>query len=109
MFFIGIFGIEDKRKEIRTIKNLPCKNCNSGGELTLFKQYSSFHFFFIPILKWNIRYYLICNSCNTAYEISKEKGMRAEQGEESAITYWDLNSMDTSHYGNYINGHRCQN
>ncbi|MCT8975400.1 zinc ribbon domain-containing protein [Clostridium sp. CX1] len=108
MFFVGVFGIEDKQKEIKTIKNLSCKNCSNSSELVLFKQYSFFHFFFIPMFKWNIRYYLICNGCNTIYEIPKEKGIRAEEGDDTAITYWDLNNVNIPYYGTYNNKHRCK-
>ncbi|NMM64843.1 zinc-ribbon domain-containing protein [Clostridium sp. P21] len=99
MFFIGIFGIEDKQKEIKNINTVDCKKCN-GSRHTLIKQYSFFHIFFIPIFKWNIRYFLICNNCNTIYEISKEKGMKVEAGEDSAITYWDLKIIEND-YGMY--------
>ncbi|AKA67438.1 zinc-ribbon domain-containing protein [Clostridium scatologenes] len=101
MFFIGIFGVEDKQKQIKDINTINCKNCN-GIRHILIKQYSFFHIFFIPIFKWNIRYLLICNNCNTIYEIPKEKGIRAENGEDSAITYWDLKII-----GNY-NGAQAQ-
>lgn len=93
MFFIGIFGVEDKQKHIKDINTVSCKNCN-GNRHKLIKQYSFFHIFFIPIFKWNIRYFLICNNCNTIYEVPKEKGMRAENGEDSAITYWDLEVIE---------------
>ncbi|MEE0726422.1 MAG: zinc-ribbon domain-containing protein, partial [Clostridium saudiense] len=28
MFFIGIFGIDNKFKEIKVLNNFSCKNCN---------------------------------------------------------------------------------
>lgn len=28
MFFIGVFGIENKDKEIKTLDNINCKSCN---------------------------------------------------------------------------------
>lgn len=108
MFFVGIFGIEDKKKEIRTIRNLSCKNCDVLSGLTLFKVYSYFHIFFLPLFRWNERYYLVCSRCSSIYEISKEKGIRAERGEEEAITYWDLKSMEYGYYNNHIQ-HKCKN
>ncbi|WML33776.1 zinc ribbon domain-containing protein [Clostridium sp. OS1-26] len=108
MFFVGIFGIEDKKKEIRAIRNLSCKNCDAVSGLTLFKVYSYFHIFFLPLFRWNERYYLVCNRCNSMYEISKEKGIRAERGEEEAITYWDLKSMEYGYYNNHVQ-HKCKN
>jgi hypothetical protein len=108
MFFIGIFGVEDKQKEVRTIRNLSCKNCDGFSGLTLFKQYTFFYLFFIPIFKWNIRYYLLCNTCNILYQISTEKGIRAEQGDDTAITYWDLKSEEIQYSEDY-HYNKCKN
>lgn len=110
MFFIGIFGVEDKQKEIKTIRNTSCKNCDGFSGLTLFKQYTFFHLFFIPLFKWNIRYYLVCNTCNVLYEIPKEKGMRVEQGDDTAITYWDLKPEQGQYSSGYDhNNEKCKN
>jgi Zn finger protein HypA/HybF involved in hydrogenase expression len=107
MFFIGIFGIESKQKEIRIIRNISCKNCNAQSGLILIKKYSFFYIFFISIFKWNQRYYLVCNSCNSIYEISKEKGKIVEDGDDSAITYWDLKQIDKDYYDRNIQ-YRCR-
>ena len=77
-------------------------NCNSRGKLI--KEYSFFHFFFIPLFKWNEYYYMICSNCNAVYNISKEKGKSAERGEDVNITYWDLSE---SNY-NFNNTNMCK-
>ena len=74
MFFIGIFGIESKSKEIKILENLQCKKCNLKTKGKLIKTFDCFHFFFIPLFKWNESYYVVCNRCNSVYEIPKEKG-----------------------------------
>lgn len=109
MFFIGVFGVQDKQKEIGIIKNLSCKNCSGiASKLTLYKTYSYLHIFFLPVFKWNESYCAVCSSCNSIYEIPKEKGIRMEHGDEEAITYWDLKPMDFEYYNNYIK-YRCKN
>lgn len=90
MFFIGIFGIENKNKEIKVLNNFCCKNCNISNGAMLIKSYTFFHFFFIPIFKWNEEYYVICNGCKSSFGISKEKGKAIERGEDVEISYWDL-------------------
>ena len=72
------------------------------------KRYDFFHFFFIPLFKWNIEYYIVCSSCNSVYSIPKEKGKSIEDGEDIQITYWDLNEMNSNSYG-YNAVHRCSN
>ena len=100
MFFIGIFGIENKDKEVKDLNNLTCKKCNSTIKGKLIKNFDFFHFFFIPIFKWNEKYYVLCNRCKCLYSIPKEKGKAIENGEEVNITYWDLQEV---HSGNDTN------
>ena len=96
MFFIGIMGIDGKEKEVKTMTSLPCRNCDEEPSGKLVKTFNFFHFFFIPLFKWNEKYYIICNACNSIYEIPKEKGKKLESGEEKTVTYWDLKVIKNS-------------
>jgi RNA polymerase subunit RPABC4/transcription elongation factor Spt4 len=104
MFFIGIFGIESKEKEITIIDNINCNRCKSTVKGHLIKSYDFFHFFFIPIFKWNEKYYLVCENCNEVYGVKKEKGKAIESGENINITYWDLYDLDQKQYGSNVYG-----
>lgn len=95
MFFIGIFGIESRSKEIREIQNIICKNCKAMSVYKLVKNYSYFQFFFIPIFKWNIRYYLISRCCSTVFEIPKEIGEALEEGKNIQINDLDLKEVQS--------------
>lgn len=106
MFFIGVFGIADKEKEIKIIRNFQCKDCSNSNEARLIKHFTYFHFFFIPIIKWNESYYVICSSCNAIYSIDKYKGKYVEKDDNIDITYWDLKEMNKL-YDDYIK--RCSN
>lgn len=101
MFFIGIFGIDNKMKEIKILHNFSCKSCNFSNGAKLIKSYTFFHFFFIPLFKWNEDYYVICNDCNSSFSIPKEKGKAIERGEDVEITYWDLKEVSNSYEGYY--------
>jgi len=96
MFFIGIMGVDGKEKDVKIINSLPCKNCEEEPSGKLIKTFNYFHIFFIPIFRWNEKYYIICNGCNSIYEISKEKGKRLESGEDNTVTYWDLKVVKNS-------------
>ena len=102
MFFIGIFGIDNKFKEIKVLNSFSCKNCNISNGASLVKYYTFFHFFFIPIFKWNEEYYVICNGCNSSFSIPKEKGKAIERGEDIEISYWDLKEVNNSYENYYI-------
>lgn len=97
MFFVGVFGIENKQKEIKYLNNIPCRKCDKGSGGKLIKTFSFFHFFFIPLFKWNEKYFVICNDCSLLYEIPKEKGKEIEKGENSDISYWDLRPVETGY------------
>jgi len=92
MFFIGIFGIEHKEKVVKENKNFFCKECNLERKGRIIKSYDYFHFFFIPLFKWNISYYVICSNCNTIYELTVEKGKEIEKRNDD-ITYWDIKQI----------------
>ena len=97
MFFIGVFGIENKDKEIKTLDNISCKNCNKTIVGKLIKNFDFFHFFFIPLFKWNEKYYLVCSECKSVYIIPRDKGKAIEKGENIEITYWDLQEINTDY------------
>lgn len=88
MFFIGIFGIENKDKEIKDIKNVLCNNCGSFTSYKLIKSYTFFHIFFIPLFKWNKKYFLISRCCNNVWEIPYDIGEKLE-GEDSIPMNFD--------------------
>lgn len=56
----------------------------------LIKSYEYFHIFFIPIFRWNEKYYVMCKRCNSIYEISKEKGKAIENGEINEVNLEDM-------------------
>lgn len=93
MFFIGIFGVDTKDEEVHVIESISCPTCHQTTTMTLYKHYQVFHFFFIPIFKWNTTYYVACSHCQNISLITKEKGERIETGECLELTYWDLDSI----------------
>ncbi|CAI3196223.1 zinc ribbon domain-containing protein [Clostridium neonatale] len=100
MFFIGIFGIENKSAEIKILNNLICERCKQIVKAKLILKLDFFHFFYIPIFKWNVEYYVQCERCNAIYTISKEKGRAIENNEEVQMTYWDLKDAFNDIYYN---------
>lgn len=109
MFFIGVFGIENKEEEIKILNNLSCKNCNLIVTGRLIKVFNFFHFFFIPLFKWNEKYYVVCDSCKSIYSVSNEKGKSIEHGENINITYWDLQEIDNEYHNNNCKSKICLN
>ncbi|WP_097026795.1 zinc ribbon domain-containing protein [Clostridium peptidivorans] len=107
MFFIGVFGIEEKHKEIRSVQNMVCKDCERMTTYELIEAYNFFHFFFVPIFKWNYRHYLKCRSCTAVFQIPKELGEALKMGENPPINNEDLNHVFKE--DNSISVTRCNN
>lgn len=72
MFFFGIFGIQDKKKTIKDFSGIICPDCNKYSRAELITSYRYFHFFFIPIFKWNRKYYILLRCCGNIYEVDDE-------------------------------------
>lgn len=89
------------------VDNINCKECSITTSGKLVKDFSFFHFFFIPLFKWNETYYVICDRCSTVYRISKEKGKSIERGEISEVSYWDLEEVGKNNYSGIRKCTRC--
>lgn len=92
MFFI--FGISKKEKELDFSQTTICKTCSSYGRLEAFMTYSYFSLFFIPILKWNKKYYIRSTCCGSLYSIDKDLGMDIERGQRTSISESDLHPIN---------------
>lgn len=96
MFFVGIFGIQDKTKEIHTEQNIVCPICDSFDSYQVLQTYTYFHFFFIPLWRWNYRYFLKTRCCNRVCQLEQEVGTRIEQGEQVVVQDSDLSCSGNS-------------
>jgi hypothetical protein len=71
MFFIGIFGVEQTEKEIRSW-NLVCPGCGKMTKAVFYLSYTYFHIFFIPTFRWKRRYYIRLRCCGSVYEAPED-------------------------------------
>jgi len=71
MIFIGIFGIQDKQRVVREYPNIVCK-CGRLSRGELIEHFTYFHLFFIPIFKWNRRYYMRYRCCNRIFRVPND-------------------------------------
>ena len=89
MFFIG--GITQGTKElVYNAAAMICGRCGRYGRYQVFMTYMCLSFFFIPILKWNRKYYVKTSCCGTVYQLNEEIGKRIAAGEDVPIREGDL-------------------
>ncbi len=81
MFFIGIFGISDRKKNLGDIE-FKCTGCLSK-KAKFIEVAMSFQFFFIPVFSWNKRHLVICEVCGSTYQL-KESSVKKVVSEKMA-------------------------
>ncbi len=95
MFFI--FGMSTKEKELDFSQTTICPSCGAYGRLEAFMTYSYFSLFFIPILKWNRKYYIKSSCCGSLYAIDEELGRGIEAGRINKVDESDLHPINVNH------------
>jgi hypothetical protein len=105
MFFM--MGITNGQKELEHQQMVLCDACGSYGRYTVFMTYMVLSIFFIPILKWNRKYYVRMSCCNALYQLNPETGKRIAHGEQVEIRKEDLERVNE--YGQQVRMRRCAN
>lgn len=88
MFFI--FEINPVQKCLEFQQTVICSQCGKYGRYNVYVTYMCFSMFFIPIIKWNKRYFVKTSCCNTCYEIDKSLGDAVARGKVSELKPEDL-------------------
>lgn len=71
MFFIGIFGINNK-SSVKKEVSFECTGCLEDKSEVI-ENYSVFEIFFMPVYKYNKKYFLRCKKCESLYWLDEEK------------------------------------
>ena len=88
MIFIG--GISQGQKILNYVKTVICDRCGAYGRYQVMMTYMYFSFFFIPLFKWNKKFYVKMSCCEAVYELNPEKGKALARGQQVDITQSDL-------------------
>ena len=79
MFFV--FGSGSKTVPLSSILcTMTCPVCGRATAFHLCWFYDYFHFFFIPLFKYNHRYVATCGSCASAFQVDTEAGHAIRRG-----------------------------
>lgn len=83
MIFIG--GVSQGTKILPYAGTLLCGYCGTSSACQIVMTYYYFSFFFIPLFKWNKRFYVKMACCDAVYELSPEIGKAIARGEQAVI------------------------
>lgn len=80
MFFIA--GAYSKRIELDYYEPILCSCCTKYGRFEAYMEYKVFTLFFIPLFKFDKKFYARTTCCKSLYLITnKEKGLMMERGQ----------------------------
>lgn len=96
MFFI--MGITEGQKRFEQLFSIICPNCSNAGRAIVYMTYTYLSLFFIPIFKWNKKYYLEMECCGSVYSLNEEKGREIALGKDVIITPADLMPINKGYY-----------
>ena len=105
MIFIG--GISSGRKQIEYLKTVICARCGAYGRYEVFMTYMYFSFFFLPLFRWNKKYYVRMSCCGALYELDPEVGRRLSKGEDLEIQESDLTLLEDGRGNPWNRTKRC--
>lgn len=88
MFFIG--GISNGEKKLDYVQSIICSRCGTFGRMEVYMTYMCFSLFFIPIFKWNKKYFVKNTCCNSVYILDNEIGVKINRGDNILISENDL-------------------
>lgn len=106
MFFI--IGISQREKRLSYQQTMICKVCGKFGRLEVLMTYTCFTLFFLPLFRWNVKYYATASCCGSVYLLDNDLGKRIARGEVLDLTEEDLiNPVHQNNYGGALHCSRC--
>jgi len=103
VFFVA--GISQGEKLLKFSQLLICPNCGRYGRVSVFMRYTCFTFFFIPLFRWNRRYYARMECCGAVCELDPALGKAIARGQTVSI---DPNALHFSGGGWQRAVHVCR-
>ncbi|MDO4711060.1 MAG: zinc ribbon domain-containing protein [Peptostreptococcaceae bacterium] len=88
---IFIWGVSSKQKNLDHHAGLNVhEDCGQYAQIEVIMTYSCFSLFFIPLFRWNKRYYAKYHCCKRLYELDPSVGKQIEKGLSPKINPQDL-------------------
>ena len=83
MFLIA--GSGNRSRQLGRMEAQRCPGCGSVQGTELVKTYGYVHLFFLPVVKYDVQYFLLCPHCGAAWRLQKEDGRAMERGRLPAV------------------------
>lgn len=104
MFFI--FGVSSKKDKLDFNQKMVCPGCGRYGRYEAFMEYTYLSLFFMPVLKWDKKYYVRSSCCGSVYSVSNDIGDKISKNENVDLAECDLRLIKR---GRVHSTKRCSN
>ena len=94
-----IWGWGNQFRKVADVGIMKCGNCNNYSTFEIRELAKNVKIYFVPVAKWGRKYYLVCNKCEGAYELEKERldkilsEISSMPNNQTSIDIW--NSIDS--------------
>ena len=85
-----IFGIDQREKELSFQQLADCPRCGRYSAISVILRYSCFTLFFLPLFRFQRRYFARMRCCGAVCEIDPALGRTIERGEPVCLREEDL-------------------
>jgi len=85
-----IIGISQGEKKLEFSQTIVCPCCGRYGSIEVYMTYMYFSLFFLPLIKWNKKYYVKTTCCRGACGIDRALGSGVKSGMITEINPADL-------------------
>lgn len=80
-----LFGIGEGQDDLDLGQKITCPVCGKKAKLEGFRTYRALRLFFVPVLRWDLRYYVRTTCCGTVRKIGKRQGEEIYWGERDRL------------------------
>ncbi|NDL68774.1 zinc ribbon domain-containing protein [Anaerotalea alkaliphila] len=91
-----IAGITTQQKQLDYNQGMLCPLCCNFGRYEVYMETMVATLFFLPLFRWNKKFYVITTCCHSVYAISKELGTAIAKGEPVRLEEKDLHLVHRS-------------
>ena len=82
-----IWGIGSRRKYTNVFVKDTCDRCGTTENINIIADYKCGTIFFIPVFKFNKKYYEVCPNCGSFKEISKSQFKEIKAANRNGLVY----------------------
>lgn len=88
-----MMSITEGKKLLDFNQTILCEECGKFGRFQVFMTYTVLSLFFIPVFRWNRRYFVETSCCHALFSLEDSVGEAIARGEQAVIRSEDIRKL----------------